>query len=370
MPFPLSVFLSNQGSFPPPALPGIPGTTSPSATLPARPAPRGVPVGVCAPPAGLPVLLPFPSSMRAAATTPAEPSGARVARFPAGGSLPRKTGGSASASYVSRPAQRSLALRPAWSLGRPWRPVPSECFRPCRCLHHPLRLLPAGATVAGRDSHPQGSGAFPRRTVSSVLHRHARGNRAIGERVPVMDRRPLEMPWGRQGYEKPRIAPENTLVPRSCCPPLSSPGVLERTPGYSRAGVGGACSGLRPVWSRNAEGRQDSQKSKKERRGNRSRRERRIGAVTALEWALSATLRRDEVSSAVTAASPATAAPTCPRLRRLPRRPLTAKPAPATRPMIAMATATTVIGASAVHRVVHDDRRNAVVGKRNELRHR
>ena len=44
MPFPLSVFLSNQGSFPPPALPGIPGTTSPSATLPARPAPRGVPV--------------------------------------------------------------------------------------------------------------------------------------------------------------------------------------------------------------------------------------------------------------------------------------------------------------------------------------
>ena len=113
--------------------------------------------------------------MRAAATTPAEPSGARVARFPAGGSLPRKTGGSASASYVSRPAQRSLALRPAWSLGRPWRPVPSECFRPCRCLHHPLRLLPAGATVAGRDSHPLGSGAFPRRTVSSVLHRHARG---------------------------------------------------------------------------------------------------------------------------------------------------------------------------------------------------
>ena len=195
-------------------------------------------------------MLPFPSSMRAAATTPAEPSGARVARFPAGGSLPRKTGGSASASYVSRPAQRSLALRPAWSLGRPWRPVPSECFRPCRCLHHPLRLLPAGATVAGRDSHPLGSGAFPRRTVSSVLHRHARGNRAIGERVPVMDRRPLEMPWGRQGYEEPRIAPENTLVPRSCCPPLSSSGVLERTPGYSRVGAGGACSGLRPVWFR------------------------------------------------------------------------------------------------------------------------
>ena len=97
-------------------------STSPSATLPARPAPHGVPVGVCAPPAGLPVLLPSPSSMRAAATTPAEPADARVARFPAGGSLPRQKGGSASALLVSGPAQRSLALQPAWPLSRPRRP--------------------------------------------------------------------------------------------------------------------------------------------------------------------------------------------------------------------------------------------------------
>ena len=40
------------------------------------------------PSAGLPVLRPFPSSTRAAATTPAEPVGARVARFPTAGSLP------------------------------------------------------------------------------------------------------------------------------------------------------------------------------------------------------------------------------------------------------------------------------------------
>ena len=116
------MLLSNQGSFPPPALPGICGNTSPSATLPARPAPHGVPVGVCAPPTGLPVLLPSPSSMRAAATTPAEPADVRVARFPAGGSLPRQKGGSASALLVSGPAQRSLALQPAWSLSRPRRP--------------------------------------------------------------------------------------------------------------------------------------------------------------------------------------------------------------------------------------------------------
>ena len=48
--------------------------------------------------AGLPVLRPSPPSTRAAATTPAEPVGACVARFPTVGSLPRIPGGSASAS--------------------------------------------------------------------------------------------------------------------------------------------------------------------------------------------------------------------------------------------------------------------------------
>ena len=43
----------------------------------------------------------------------------------------------------------------------------SECFSPIRCLLAPLRLLPAGATVAGRDSHPLGYSAFPRRPSSS-----------------------------------------------------------------------------------------------------------------------------------------------------------------------------------------------------------
>ena len=109
---------------------------------------------------GLPVLRPSPSSMRAAAITPAEPAGACVTRFPTGASLPRFRGGSASALHVSGPARRSLVLRLAGSPSRPWRPVASECFRRCRYLHHPLRLLPAGATVAGRDSHPLKNGAL------------------------------------------------------------------------------------------------------------------------------------------------------------------------------------------------------------------
>ena len=111
------------------------------------------------------MLRPIPSSTHATANTPAEPVGARVARFPTAGSLPRFNGGSASAVRVSRPARRSLALWPVWSLSRPRRPVASECFRRCCCLHHPLRLLPAGATVAGRDSHPLRTGAFSRRTL-------------------------------------------------------------------------------------------------------------------------------------------------------------------------------------------------------------
>ena len=63
------------------------------------------------------------------------------------------------------------ALRPACSLNRPRRPFSSECFRRSRYLPHPLRLLPAGATVAGRDSHPLRNGAFARRTTKfSITH--------------------------------------------------------------------------------------------------------------------------------------------------------------------------------------------------------
>ena len=68
------------------------------------------------------MLRPVPSSIHATANTPAEPVGARVARFPTAGSLPRFHGGSASALSFSRPARRLLALWPVWSLSRPRRP--------------------------------------------------------------------------------------------------------------------------------------------------------------------------------------------------------------------------------------------------------
>ena len=77
--------------------------------------------------------------------------------------LPHFPGWSASASPVSRLARRSPAFRPARSPGRPGRPFPPRCFKPCRCLHDPPRPLPTEATIGGRDSHPQGKRAFPLR---------------------------------------------------------------------------------------------------------------------------------------------------------------------------------------------------------------
>ena len=116
------------------------------------------------------MLPPPPSSMRAAATTPAEPVGVRVVRFPTDGSLPRRIGGSASASAAfgacsafTRVAARMVAEPPRAALL-------SKCFRRFRYLHHPLQLLPAGTTVAGRALHPLGDGAFPRRTMRVRIH--------------------------------------------------------------------------------------------------------------------------------------------------------------------------------------------------------
>ena len=93
------------------------------------------------PPAGLPVLRPSPPSTRAAATTPAEPVGACVARFPTAGSLPRIPGGSASASLRFEACAAFTSLRPAWSLNRPGRPFVIGVLQP-------MSLPPSSAPTA------------------------------------------------------------------------------------------------------------------------------------------------------------------------------------------------------------------------------
>ena len=115
---------------------------------------RGFPCCCCLPLARMPP--PIPRRNRSVPASLA---------FPTAVSLPRINGGSASALPVSRPAQRSLRVAACVLAESPTGdPSSSECFSAVRYLPAPLRLLPAGATVAGRDSHPLGHSAFPRRT--------------------------------------------------------------------------------------------------------------------------------------------------------------------------------------------------------------
>ncbi len=139
---------------------------------PARPVPRGMPVGACAPPSGLPVLPPSPSCTHAATNTPAETPGARVARFPDAGCLPRNNGGSASASSFSRPARRSLALRPACSLSRP-EGGPSRRSASVHVVTSMTRSdgFRLERQLAGRASHPLGASALARRTLTGWITR-------------------------------------------------------------------------------------------------------------------------------------------------------------------------------------------------------
>ena len=117
----------NQGPFPPPALPGFAGTAGLSATQAARPVPRGRPVEGHAPsPHGLPVLRSISVYRHAVVNTPvARWVGSLVGRpiptvslLASGYGLPQTRAGSAHTLDFSRPAQRSLALRPACSLHR------------------------------------------------------------------------------------------------------------------------------------------------------------------------------------------------------------------------------------------------------------
>ena len=141
-----------------------------SATLPARPVSRGVPVGTCTPPTGLPVLLRLPSSMHNSAITPAGTARC-LCRFSSRTAfcLPLVAGGSAPALHVSGPAQRSLVFRPECSLN-----YSSQSF-----VTRVLELMSfsmtrpgchqAKATIVGWGSHPLGRRAFPRRAAASRL---------------------------------------------------------------------------------------------------------------------------------------------------------------------------------------------------------
>jgi hypothetical protein len=138
VPFRTSVL--NSGPFPPPVLAGFVGTTSLSATPvgPACPS-RASSRESRAPTDGASRVA---SGLRVPACRRHYPGGTpglcrferREPLFPSGCGLPRYIGGSAPTLNLSRPARRSLALRPADSPSRLDGPL-SRRLRRLRCLH-------------------------------------------------------------------------------------------------------------------------------------------------------------------------------------------------------------------------------------------
>ena len=157
---PFVTLVLNSGPFPPPALPGFVGTTEP-VRHPGRPglSLAGVRLEVTRlHRSGFPVLrrissadMPSPiprwdrwfESLRGVVTP----------MFPSDGGLPRFRGGSAPTLSLSRPAQRSLALRPACSRSRLSDPFHRR-LRRFRYLHRRSDCYRLERPVAGRDLHP------------------------------------------------------------------------------------------------------------------------------------------------------------------------------------------------------------------------
>lgn len=112
---------------------------------------------------GLPVLRLSSSFMHAIATTPAETLGLRVARFTPGqrpSPYSRRVGFRIKLFEACSAFTRVTACMLAKFLSEPSTPEASAASLPPRLL----QLLPAGATVAGQDSHLLKDSAFSRRT--------------------------------------------------------------------------------------------------------------------------------------------------------------------------------------------------------------
>src|SRR5260370_21878250 len=106
------------------------------------------------PPPGVSRVALDPLCRHAVATTPVGPQeGSSRSPETCDRGLPHALAGSAPTSFFSGPAQRSLTLRPACSRSPPTGPFASEASA-AMLPPPPLRLLPAGATVAGEELHP------------------------------------------------------------------------------------------------------------------------------------------------------------------------------------------------------------------------
>jgi hypothetical protein len=130
----------------------------------AEPAPRGVFVAGHAPaPLGFPVFRAISMCLHAVANAPAGSWGYGRSILPTTAAFPQPLAGSAPASCLFEACSaftHVTACMLAESPKRPFPPKASTILLP----PSPLRLLPAGTTVAGRELHPLKMHDFARRT--------------------------------------------------------------------------------------------------------------------------------------------------------------------------------------------------------------
>ena len=132
----------------------------------------GVRLGSRFPPLGLPVSQQLPVGRHAVTITPVGPLDRIVpdeglsttSVFTSDGGLPRYIGGSAPTSLLSRPAQCSLALRPADSLHRQAVHLSRRLRRLCYLHRRADSFRLERSNLAGWDLHPLGIRALSRRT--------------------------------------------------------------------------------------------------------------------------------------------------------------------------------------------------------------
>jgi len=154
----------------PPALPGLNGSTNPSAICVRRRWPSRVRRwhGIVVPPprSQTSLVAHHSCSVRAAIITPVESSAAYLARFTDDSDLPRYSGGSAPTLALSRPSQCSLTLRPARSAD-PLRGLSIEVLQIIRRLLIRSDRFRLEREFAGPDFHRGERCALPRHTEQS-----------------------------------------------------------------------------------------------------------------------------------------------------------------------------------------------------------
>ena len=202
------------------------------------------------------MLRPSPSSTRAAATTPAEPVGARVARFPTAGSLPRISGGSASASLrfeactaFNVVAARVVAEPPKAVL---WRRsasadvvasiVRSDCYRLERQLPGGIRTRWGMAPCHGAPRSYAKRFAVPVRARRQEFARPRRGHPPVEGRRPSQRPRPARrFPSSRRGARCLRCFRQRPHRPAPRRPAGAGPSANRRSASQScgLAGAGG-----------------------------------------------------------------------------------------------------------------------------------